>query len=101
MKECTVCHQVKPLEAFHFKNKAKGTRCSACAECRNARSRAERAKDPDATRRYYRAYWKNNPDFRLRENLRKQVKYWANHERELQRNKENYRKRRDRCTCTN
>ncbi len=102
MRECTVCHQVKPLEAFHFKDKAKGTRTAACAECRNAKARADREKDPDAYRRYSRAYWKNNPEYRFRANLRKQADYWENHERELQRNRDNYRKRKEAgCICTN
>lgn len=40
MKTCTACNTEKPLDRFHWQNKAKGTRRSICKECKSAKASA-------------------------------------------------------------
>lgn len=35
-KICTQCHRELPLDQFHWRNKARGTRRSECKDCHNA-----------------------------------------------------------------
>lgn len=39
MKECTKCHELKPLDEFH--NRREGKKASQCKTCVNTRSRPE------------------------------------------------------------
>lgn len=47
-KVCTCCKADKEIEAFNFKNKAKGVRSSYCAECGKKKTAADYAKNPSA-----------------------------------------------------
>ena len=98
MKECNTCHKVKPVEAFHFINKAKGIRNGQGADCKNAASRLTRKLHPEAVRLYNRAYWMNNPDKRDAMNAKRREAYWEDVEASRAAHNERNRKRRDKCT---
>ena len=60
VKMCSRCGKVKPVEEFHWKNKAKGTRSSWCRDCKNERSRANYWAHPETSRKVCRLYRLNN-----------------------------------------
>lgn len=47
VKKCGHCRDIKPIEAFAFKNKKRGTRHSICKECKNT---------------YLKSYYKDNKE---------------------------------------
>lgn len=47
MKHCNLCNQDKALEAFAWKNKAKGTRQSNCKECHKVYSKTHYTNNKD------------------------------------------------------
>ena len=57
MKQCGLCGDTKPLEEFHFRNKAKGIRQPWCKECKAVYSKTKYATD-EPTRQMYRDHRK-------------------------------------------
>ena len=87
MKKCSRCGEVKPIEEFHYQNKAKGRRSSWCRDCKNARSRENYWAHPETSRKVCRLYRLSNLDA-IQE--RDRAKYWANVDEERAKARERY-----------
>lgn len=51
MKQCTVCHEVKPLDDFHRNARSKDGRDHRCRACKSIRSKAHYHGDPERKER--------------------------------------------------
>jgi hypothetical protein len=92
MKECSCCHELKPLSEFHYQNKAEGKRCAMCRSCKNAKARSEYWAHPEASRKAEQIYRLKNLDA-IR--ARKRAQYWDNVEEERAKARERARKARE------
>lgn len=61
-KECSVCHEIKPQEEYHFANKPRDIRKTDCKNCSSKRIKAYREANPDKVKAWKKAYAERHPD---------------------------------------
>ena len=63
LRRCSVCHNSQPQTEFHFKNKVRGWRKSACKRCSVKERRLKYLKNLDRTRVTNDWWRRNNPEW--------------------------------------
>ena len=61
-KVCLDCGEERPLDEYHYSNKAKGEKKSYCRDCCYIRTQKHIAKDPIANYHYMKRYYRENPE---------------------------------------
>jgi hypothetical protein len=71
-KECTTCHETKPLDAYNKSAQGKYGHASRCRQCTKAEQARYRAENPEKMREARKSWVQNNP-----EKHREHNKRWA------------------------